>query len=114
MNRQQRRAAWQQIRSKNTEQAPTMVYGEFLESIAKKNRTLKDGEIVRLNYDRIVSNPNWVNMQPRYKVFVEAHKDLDLTACTDSSHPGFVCFEEDAAAIKWLWMEDDLIKAVDD
>lgn len=64
------------------------------------------GDKVKLDYVKIISNPDYPRLVSKYKKFVEDHKDKVFTVEYDPRHtirPSIVCLAEDPTDPKWLW-----------
>lgn len=80
--------------------------------------TISEGTKVRLNYESIISEPDYKNKVAGYKEFVENNKDKTFTVQYDEKYrnkPVLVSLAEDTNKIKWLWhCESDLIVVDED
>jgi len=74
---------------------------------------LREGERVKLNYDRIVAHPFWINGNLKYKEFVESNKDIIFTIEFEEKQKKdkIQCvLKEDVSLCKWIFNECDLIR----
>lgn len=75
------------------------------------------GDKVKLDYVKIISNPDYPRLASKYKKFVEDHKDKVFTVEYDPRHtirPSIVCLAEDPTDPKWLWYTGHLQKVEDE
>ena len=83
-----------------------------------EDAVIEEGAKVKLNYDSIVSDPNYPKKVQAYKDFVENNKDTVFTVEYDEKYknkPLLVMLKEDTNEIKWLWHSKyDLIVVEDD
>lgn len=71
-----------------------------------KDSVIEEGAKVKLNYDSIVSDPNYPKKVQAYKDFVENNKDTVFTVEYDEKYknnPLLVMLKEDTNEAKWLW-----------
>ena len=71
-----------------------------------KDSVIEEGAKVKLNYDSIVSDPNYPKKVQAYKDFVENNKDTVFTVEYDEKYknnPLLVMLKEDTNEVKWLW-----------
>ena len=110
MNRAERRQYEKSMRkmgAKNSE-------AKRLSSMLKENNQLKEGDKVKINYEKITKEPDYDSRLATYKTFIEDNKDKILTVEFDDkkaingSH-FLVQFVEDTSSPKWLFYVDDLI-----
>ena len=117
MNRAEKRA-----QVKKLQKAVGISREDAIEAVRKYSQpkiSLYEGTKVQINYDEIVSHPDWEKMNPKYKNFVETHKDgvytveYDATkkANNSSDKASLVCLAEDENSPKWLFFASDLIIA---
>lgn len=74
---------------------------------------IKEYDKVKLNYDKIVSDVNFPNMNPKFQQWIHDSKDKIFTVEFDEEHSKnkmFCNFAEDANDVKWLIFVGDLIK----
>ena len=67
---------------------------------------IPEGTKVKLNYDSIVNDPNYLKKVQPYKDFVEDNKDTVFTVEYDEKYknkPLLVVLKEDNNEVKWLW-----------
>lgn len=102
MNREQRRNL-----AKKTGLSQKIV-NAFLGRSKPDSPVLREGQKVRLNYERITGGADYDRLVDRYKAFVEAHRDDVFTVKYDKRHKDgvMVCFKEDKT---WLWHASDLV-----
>ena len=83
--------------------------------ISVREERLKEGQRVKLHYQRITSHPDWSKLTQKYRMWVATHKDDIFTVEYDEQHKDgvLVCLKEDTTEPKWLFYEGDLIE-VDD
>jgi hypothetical protein len=78
---------------------------------------IPEGAKVKINYDEILSRPNYNKLRPEYREFVEKNKDKIFTVKYDEKYkeqPYLVCLKEDDTPLKWLWeISTDLIVVSD-
>jgi len=83
-----------------------------------EDAVIEEGAKVKLNYDSIVSDPNYPKKVQGYKDFVENNKDTVFTVEYDEKYqnkPLLVMLKEDTNEVKWLWhTKYDLIIVEDD
>ena len=83
-----------------------------------EDAVIEEGAKVKLNYDSIVSDPNYPKKVQAYKDFVENNKDTVFTVEYDEKYknkPLLVMLKEDTNEVKWLWHSKyDLIVVEDD
>lgn len=77
--------------------------------------TIKVGDKVKLNYEHIVSHGDYDTYNPRYREFIERHKDIVYTAERVPNKPyrNIFQFVEDDSPVKWYFCGADLIKVTD-
>lgn len=71
---------------------------------------LKDGDRVKINYNRLTKLPDYPNMQNEYKQFIEENKDVIFTIKTYEKYApdhAIVTFNEDNS---WNFAEVMLIR----
>ena len=83
-----------------------------------EDAVIEEGTKVKLNYDSIVSDPNYSKKVQPYRDFVENNKDTVFTVQYDEKYknkPLLVMLKEDTNEVKWLWhTKYDLIVVEDD
>ena len=90
-----------------------------LSKTMKEFRAFKEGDVVKLNVESILSHPTYADMDENWKKFVDKNADKQFTVEYDPKFKDtatMVCFKEDTTDPKWLWYEGDLIliNAVDE
>jgi len=111
MNREQRRQYTKGLKKMGANKNEIMRYNEIL----KLSTDLKEGDKVRLNYEKIINQQGYDKRTEKYRSFIESNKDKIFTVEYDEkmkSSPNciFVSLFEDNTQPKWLWYIDDLIK----
>lgn len=77
----------------------------------KHDSDIKPGDKVKINYDKITDGQKWTGVNPKYKEFIEAHKDEVFTAEeTEKKHANIFQLAEDDSEAKWLFWGGHLIK----
>lgn len=118
MNREERRAVAKRLGKKKgmtLEQAQTFL--KRMDSITTNPTTAWEGEKVKLDYNRIITNPDWIRMRKDYKAWINAHKDDVFTVEFDPAKKEnnsrtkdiWVQLVEDETEPKWLFWAGDLI-----
>jgi len=123
MNREQRRNAEKKLRSRGftkTQAKKIVAFEDYKQGLIVE-APLKEGDLVKLNYDIITSSESYVANKDseeahvqEYHRFVEDNKDavfhveFDTTKMRDE--PYVVCLREDQRERKWLWFFGDLVK----
>lgn len=76
-----------------------------------KDTVLQEGQKVKLNYQRIISESDYKFKQKKYKEFIEVNKDKEFTVQYDEYHQNgkLVCLKEDNSEPKWLFTFYDLV-----
>lgn len=72
-----------------------------------------EGDIVRLNVDRITGRKDYLHKQEEYKQFVESNRDKDFVAHLfrqRDDESNFSALIELKGAEKWLFWEGDLLR----
>lgn len=110
MNRQERRQREKQFRKMGASKAEVEMFKELLKSAG----ILKEGDKVRLNYDKIIKEKGYEERLDGYRDFVENNKDTIFTVAYDgkfknTKEPTIVTLAEDTNDPKWLWYVNDLI-----
>ena len=114
MNREERRkaakknAALNKLYRELSSNLQSMNLAELVKS-AQEDDALKDGDLVKLDLQRIQSRQDYKRMQKEYKAFVEAHKDDIFTVklLQNERYPAIVTFYEDDT---WHFWSGDLKK----
>lgn len=82
-----------------------------------EDSVIEEGTKVKLNYDSIVSDPNYSKKVQSYKDFVENNKDTVFTVEYDEKYknkPLLVMLKEDISEVKWLWHSKYDLTVVED
>lgn len=113
MNREQRRALKKKIDrgEVNIDKVQQAILD--LAELRASEYGISNGDKVKLNYEKIVSDVNYKDMNDEWKQWIEEHKDIELTVKFDDKHSKnrlFCEFEEDTNETKWLFFVGDLIK----
>lgn len=89
-------------------------FADHLDAIEDRMENyLQDGDLVRLDVDRIVKRNDYKKTQPEYQRFVEANRDTVFTVrLYRKREDGFSALVELAEAPKWLFWYGDLVKVV--
>lgn len=103
--------SWRKIfsRSGKAQEHTNSLINRFLAK--DKPPYFREGEFVRLDYEKITSEPDYSKKVDRYKQFVEENRGAIFTVEYDERHthrPSLVCFAEDPSPVKWLWFTGDL------
>lgn len=109
MNREQRRKLEKQLVAKGA----TREQAKMLIQIHTDKGSLKEGDRVRLNMKSILEQPDYANMNPKYKQWVEDNKDKVFTVEYDEKHgenSTLVCLREDESDPRWLFWVGNLEK----
>lgn len=93
---------------------------KLLRCFNAKEEHLLEGDKVKINTEKILSEPNWKNKNKTYQSFVLEHKDTIFTVEYDpintqrrqvyqkGAYPALLCLKEDPN--HFLFWEGDLIK----
>ena len=112
MNREQRRILEKATRSGKLKQNSKIL--EFKDRLDKTAQMfdIQDGDFVKLNYEKIISDVNYENMNPDWKSFVEKHKNDILKVKMDKKMSLFceLVSENEENNDVWLFYLGDLIK----
>ena len=117
MNREQRRNMTKVLVKKGLTKESAETFIMRLNNTTLNPVEAWEGEQVKLDYNRIVSYPDWKQMRDDYREWVEANKDTIFTVEFDpykkeknsSDVNNFVQFVEDTTNPKWLFWAGDLI-----
>lgn len=111
MNREQRRSLYKKL--KNVHISKDVI--EKLSDLYDADLDISEGDTVKINYERIMSQPDYPHMISEYKKFIDANKDVEFTAELDetTTFKNTFCLKEDVSDPKWLFWCDDLIKTGD-
>lgn len=108
MNREQKRKLKKHLQSiskgKEKRERPTFV--------DRTGLSLEEGIKVKLNYQKIVSRPDYLRLREDYRNFIEENKDKVFTVEYDPKYqyePLWVCLAEDKTPIKRLFYIGDLL-----
>lgn len=88
-------------------------------SIQGEAMNIHIGDKVKLNYKKIIQNPDYDSMLTEYKEWVENNKNKTFTVQQDKlkANPhrfsAIVSLKEDITEPKWLFSVEDLIKMED-
>jgi hypothetical protein len=110
MNREQRRAAVKNLKSKGISE---IIAKQFIAAQEKfrMGEPIPEGTKVKLNIKSLLSDVDYERKTPKYKKFIEDHTDEVFTVeyipeLTD--RPTVVCLKEDPSEVKWTWWVGDL------
>ena len=117
MNREERRAAVKKLAKKGLTKESAITFVKRIDSITTNPITTWEGEKVTLDYNRIISYPDWKQMREDYRNWVTEHKNDIFTVEFDplkkekqtADYNSFVQFVEDETKPKWLFWAGDLI-----
>lgn len=117
MNREERRAAVKKLTKKGLTKERAITFVKRMDSITTNPITAWEGEKVTLDYNRIISYPDWKQMREDYRNWVTEHKNDIFTVEFDSlkkerqttDYNSLVQFVEDETKPKWLFWAGDLI-----
>lgn len=79
--------------------------------LSKPRESIRRGTKVRLDYEKITSDPDYPRRVAPYRQFVEENRGAIFTVEYDDKYrhdPTLVCLKEDTREIKWLWHVSDL------
>lgn len=113
MNREQRRNLQKAIKSGKVDVDKVKNALSDLIELQASTYGIEQGDKVKLNYDKIVSDPNFENMNPDFKTWVNQNKDTILTVEFEERQERnkmFCTFLEDDSGLKWWVFVGDLIK----
>ena len=113
MNREQKRSLEKSIKSGKVDiEKVKKVVTEFANDTAN-SYGIKDGDKVKIDYERIVNDVNYPKMNPDFQKWIDDHKDKVLTVKFDESdRPKLFCSFEECVEEKspWLVFVGDLTK----
>ena len=112
MNREERRAAVKKLTKKGLTKESAITFVKRIDSITTNPITTWEGEKVTLDYNRIISYPDWKKMREDYRNWVTEHKNDIFTCEKDDSlkdDDTRVQLAEDTNEVKWLFHTSDLI-----
>lgn len=117
MNREERRAAVKKLAKKGLTKESAITFVKRMDSITTNPITTWEGEKVTLDYNRIISYPDWKQMREDYRNWVTEHKNDIFTVEFDplkkerqtTDYNSLVQFVEDETKPKWLFWAGDLI-----
>lgn len=117
MNREERRAAVKKLIKKGLTKESAITFVKRMDSITTNPITAWEGEKVTLDYNRIISYPDWKQMREDYRNWVTEHKNDIFTVEFDplkkerqtADYNSLVQFVEDETKPKWLFWAGDLI-----
>ena len=78
----------------------------MIKHIPTDTNIVAEGTKVKLNYESIISEPDYARKTQRYKDFIENNKDKVFTVEYDERfkhNPIFVCLKEDETPAKWIF-----------
>lgn len=110
MNREQKRTFKKEIKKKLNKTSLSDKMKERVEQYITQDQgasDLFDGDKVKLNYNRIISYPDFKKMRPEYIEFIESNKETIFTAEKYKSLT--VQLQEDTNNPKFLFWPGDLI-----
>lgn len=115
MNRKQRRhmaKTMRNITDAHPDAAVLMMRAMMNEQMhSNKKPKFSPGDKVKLNYSKIISDPDYDRLVPNRKQFIEENKNSIFTVEYDPRHminPSIVCLAEDTTDPKWLWFVGQL------
>lgn len=117
MNREERRTAVKKLTKKGLTKESAITFVKRMDSITTNPITAWEGEKVTLDYNRIISYPDWKQMREDYRNWVTEHKNDIFTVEFDplkkerqtADYNSLVQFVEDETKPKWLFWAGDLI-----
>lgn len=117
MNREERRAAVKKLTKKGLTKESAITFVKKMNAITTNPITAWEGEKVTLDYNRIISYPDWKQMREDYRNWVTEHKNDIFTVEFDplkkerqtADYNSLVQFAEDETNPKWLFWAGDLI-----
>lgn len=117
MNREERRAAVKKLTKKGLTKESAETFVKRMSAITTNPVTVWEGEKVILDYNRIITYPDWKQLREEYRNWVTEHKDDVFTVEFDTSkkknqaddYNNFVQLAEDETKPKWLFWAGDLI-----
>lgn len=117
MNREERRVAVKKLTKKGLTKESAITFVKRMDSITTNPITAWEGEKVTLDYNRIISYPDWKQMREDYRNWVTEHKNDIFTVEFDplkkerqtADYNSLVQFVEDETKPKWLFWAGDLI-----
>ena len=113
MNREQRRAVKKAIKQGKVDINKVQQAMLDLAELHSSTYGISEGDKVKLDYEKITSDPNYDNMNPDWKAWIDEHKDQELTVDfseRQNKNKLFCEFLEDTNEVKWLFFVGDLIK----
>ena len=113
MNREQKRSLKKSIKSGKVR--IDKVRNALLDVLTNGASTygIEQGDKVRLNYEKLTSDPNYDKMNEEWKDWIEKHKNVVLSVKFDEQHAVnklFCGFDEDDSGKNWLFFVGDLTK----
>lgn len=117
MNREERRAAVKKLTKKGLTKESAETFVKRMSAITTNPVTVWEGEKVTLDYNRIITYPDWKQLREEYRNWVTEHKNDVFTVEFDASkkenqaddYNSFVQLVEDETKPKWLFWAGDLI-----
>ena len=81
------------------------------EMLGQYRQSLRDGDMAKLNIDRMRSYPDWDKRQEAYREFVDANVDSVFTVKLHENYPGSIVrlIDDDGSECKWLFSDKDLL-----
>ena len=109
MNRAERRAYAKRMKKMGANSSELI----RLLDLQKTANLLKEGTKVKINYNKVTSDPDYKNKTQWFRDFVENNKDQIFTIEFDEKYKKvnsniLVTLKEDTSDPKWLWFVDDL------
>ena len=73
---------------------------------------LQPGDVVFIDTEKIISKPNFKDLQPAYQDFIRSATDKVFTVVKEERYAGkpIVSLLEDTSDPKWLFWEGELIR----
>lgn len=84
------------------------VIRKFVGEFGAQDNGLQDGDLVMLDYDRIMGRDDYSRLQDDYRTFVESHREQVFTVRVYRRRPGYAVLIELEEAPKWLFWCGDL------
>ena len=81
------------------------------EMLGQYRQSLKDGDMAKLNIDKMRSYPDWDKRQDAYTEFVDENVDSIFTVKLHQGYPGSIVrlIDEDGNECQWLFSDRDLL-----
>jgi hypothetical protein len=106
LNRQQRR------HPPKIDKEKVRKLSDFIDAMNDSKLIISEGTKVKLNTNQMKSHPDYKNLVPKYRDWVEDNQDKIFTVIYDENKknkPVLVCLKEDTTNPKWLFWTGDLI-----